>query len=93
MKRCPWCVSNELYKKYHNKEWGIPIHDDKKYLEFLILEGAQAGLNRLTILKKRENYREAYDKFEVHKIAEYDENKISQLLNNEGIIHMNKWCR
>lgn len=86
MKRCPWCLSNDLYIKYHDDEWGVPIHDDKKHLEFLILEGAQAGLSWLTILKKRENYREAYDKFEVNKIAEYDKNKISQLLNNKGII-------
>jgi DNA-3-methyladenine glycosylase I len=86
MNRCPWCGTNELYVRYHDEEWGVPVHDDRKHFEFLVLESAQAGLNWLTILKKRENYRIAYDNFEPLKVAEYDENKIEELLQNEGII-------
>jgi DNA-3-methyladenine glycosylase I len=86
MKRCPWCLGNELYIKYHDEEWGVPVHEDKKHFEFLVLESAQAGLSWLTILKKRENYREAYDGFDAEKVALYDEQKIAQLLNNPGII-------
>lgn len=86
MERCPWCLGNELYIKYHDEEWGVPVHDDKKHFEFLVLESAQAGLSWLTILKKRENYREAYDGFNAEKVALYDDEKIAQLLNNPGII-------
>ena len=86
MKRCPWCENNELYEKYHDQEWAVPVHDDKKHFELLILEGAQAGLSWITILKKRENYRKAYDNFDPIKIAKYDSTKITQLLNNQGII-------
>lgn len=86
MERCSWCGHNELYVEYHDKEWGVPVHDDKKHFEFLLLESAQAGLNWLTILKKRENYRMAYDNFDVQKISEYDEAKYNSLLNNKGII-------
>jgi DNA-3-methyladenine glycosylase I len=84
--RCSWCGSDPLYVKYHDEEWGVPVHDDKKLFEFLILEGAQAGLSWLTVLKKRESYREAFDDFDVEKVALYDENKIQELLNNPGII-------
>ena len=86
MNRCDWCGSNELYVKYHDEEWGVPVHDDRKHFEFLVLESAQAGLNWLTILKKRENYRKAYDNFDYLKVSDYDENKIEELMQNEGII-------
>ncbi len=85
-KRCGWCTSAPVYIDYHDKEWGRPVHDDRLLFEFLILEGAQAGLNWLTVLKKRENYRKAFDRFDAAKIARYDDKKIKQLLNNEGII-------
>ena len=90
MHRCPWCGNDELYIKYHDEEWGVPVHDEKKHFEFLVLESAQAGLNWLTILKKRENYRKAYDGFDANKVAQYDEKKISELLQNEGIIRNRK---
>lgn len=86
MERCPWCLGNELYIKYHDEEWGVPVHDDKKHFEFLVLESAQAGLSWLTILKKRENYRKAYDGFDAEKVALYGGEKIESLLNNPGII-------
>ena len=87
MKRCDWATGVEpLYTKYHDEEWGVPVFDDRKLFELLILEGAQAGLSWYTILKKRENYRQAFDKFDVKKIAEYDNNKIQELLNNPGIV-------
>lgn len=84
--KCPWCLGNELYEEYHDKEWGVPVHEDRVHFEFLILEGAQAGLNWLTILKKRENYRVAYEEFDPKKVAKFDENKIEELLNNPGIV-------
>lgn len=84
--RCAWSGTDPLYIEYHDKEWGIPVHDDRKLFEMLILEGAQAGLSWITILRKRENYRNAYDKFEAKKIARYDQKKIKQLLANEGIV-------
>ena len=84
--RCGWCTSDPIYIDYHDKEWGRPVHDDRLLFEFLILEGAQAGLSWLTVLKKRENYRKAFDCFDAAKIARYDEKKIKELLNNEGII-------
>lgn len=86
MNRCPWCGNDELYIKYHDEEWGVPVHEDRKHFEFLVLESAQAGLSWITILRKRENYRKAYDNFEPAKVAEYDENKILELMNNPGII-------
>ncbi|MFZ7104170.1 MAG: DNA-3-methyladenine glycosylase I [Peptococcaceae bacterium] len=86
MKRCPWCGDDELYMKYHDEEWGVPVHDDHKHFEFLVLESAQAGLSWLTVLRKRENYRRAYDNFEPAKVAAYDESKINELLSNPGII-------
>lgn len=84
--RCEWAGSEPLYLKYHDTEWGVPEHDDRKLFEMLILEGAQAGLSWTTVLKKRENYRKAFDHFDAQKIAEYDESKIQEILNNEGII-------
>lgn len=87
MKRCVWAEkTGYLDKKYHDEEWGVPVHDDRLLFEFLILEGAQAGLSWSTVLKKRENYRKAFDNFNVKKVAKYDEEKIQELLNNKGII-------
>ena len=86
MKRCPWSEGSEQYINYHDKEWGVPVFDDKKLFEFLTLETAQAGLSWSTILKRRKNYKKAYDNYDIIKIASYDENKIQELLNNEGII-------
>ncbi|MCW7551342.1 DNA-3-methyladenine glycosylase I [Endozoicomonas gorgoniicola] len=84
--RCHWCTGDELYIRYHDEEWGVPCHDDQTLFEFLILEGAQAGLNWLTILKKREGYRNALAGFDVQKVARFDETDIERLLNDEGII-------
>ncbi len=86
MNRCPWCGTDELYIKYHDEEWGVPVHDDQKHFEFLVLESAQAGLSWITILRKRENYRAAYDGFDPVRVAQYDENKICELLQNAGIV-------
>ena len=86
MNRCPWPGKDELYIKYHDEEWGVPVHDDKKHFEFLVLESAQAGLSWLTVLRKRENYRELYDDFDVIKVSQYTEDKINNLLQNPGII-------
>ncbi len=85
-KRCWWPGDDPLYIAYHDKEWGVPVHDDRKLFEFLILEGAQAGLSWITVLRKRENYRKAFDRFDPKKIAKYDARKVAQLLKNEGII-------
>ena len=84
--RCAWSGSDDLYLAYHDKEWGIPEFDDRKLFEMLILEGAQAGLSWITVLKKRENYRNLLDGFDVQKIISYDDIKVQELLNNEGII-------
>jgi len=84
--RCGWSTSDPIYIDYHDNEWGVPVHDDRLFFEFLILEGAQAGLSWITILKKRENYRKAFDNFIPDKVAEYSNKKIEELLNNEGII-------
>ncbi len=84
--RCDWTNNNPYNNEYHDKEWGVPLHDDRKLFEFLILDAFQAGLSWLTILKKRENFRKAFDNFDAEKIAAYDENKIKELLNNQGII-------
>lgn len=86
MKRCDWAEGSKLYMGYHDKEWGVPVHDDNIHFEFLVLESMQAGLSWITILKKRENFRLAFDNFDYKKIAEYNEEKIEELLNNEGII-------
>jgi DNA-3-methyladenine glycosylase I len=83
--RCTW-PNSELSIRYHDEEWGVPVHDDRTLLEFLILEGAQAGLSWETILSKRENYRAAFDNFDVHRIARYHKRKLAQLLNNPGIV-------
>ena len=85
-KRCTWAGPEEIYIKYHDEEWGIPTHDDKELFEMLVLESFQAGLSWITILKKRENFREAFDDFDVVKVADYDEDKINELRENEGII-------
>lgn len=90
MNRCSWCENNELYIKYHDEEWGVPVHDDIKHFEFLVLECAQAGLRWITILRKRENYRDAYDNFDPIKVSEYDEEKIEELIKNTGIIRNRK---
>jgi len=86
IKRCEWCGDDALYIDYHDNEWGVPIHDEQRLFEFLILEGAQAGLSWLTILKKRENYRQAYDNFNCEQIARYSPRKIEELLANKGIV-------
>ncbi|HEX8396225.1 MAG TPA: DNA-3-methyladenine glycosylase I [Pyrinomonadaceae bacterium] len=83
--RCAW-AKNDLAVDYHDKEWGVPLHDDRRLFEFLILEGAQAGLSWDTILAKRENYRAAFDDFDAAKIAVYDERKLNELMNNTGIV-------
>ncbi len=84
--RCEWCGTDPLYVKYHDEEWGVPVHDDRKLFEFLILEGAQAGLSWITILKKRENYIKAFDNFDPLKVSRYSEKKIEKLLQNPGIV-------
>lgn len=85
--RCAWVpLDNPLYVKYHDEEWGVPVHDERLLFEFLVLEGAQAGLSWLTILKKRENYRVAFNDFDPQKVAGYDEKKIAELMLNSGII-------
>lgn len=84
--RCKWVTDDEIYIKYHDDEWGIPTHDDKELFEMLVLESFQAGLSWITILKKRENFRKAFDEFDVVKVAGYGEYKIEELRNNEGII-------
>ena len=90
MERCPWPGVDEMYIKYHDEEWGVPVHDDRKHFEFLVLEGAQAGLSWATILKRRDNYRKAYDKFDPAKVAKYDDAKVAELLANAGIIRNRK---
>ena len=85
--RCAWCpLSEPLYVRYHDEEWGVPVHDDRRLFEMLILEGAQAGLSWLTILKRREGYREAFAHFDAEKIARYDKRKMAALMKNPGII-------
>ncbi len=86
MNRCPWGTVDDLYIRYHDDEWGVPVYNDQKQFEFLVLESAQAGLSWHTILNKRENYRAAYDGFNVQKVAEYNEKKIEELMQNAGII-------
>lgn len=84
--RCAWVGDDSLYIEYHDLEWGVPVHEDRKLFEFLVLEGAQAGLSWLTVLRKRNHYREAFDGFDVRKVAEYDDEKVKELLGNAGII-------
>ena len=85
-RRCGWCLSSDLYKKYHDEEWGVPVYDDQKLFEFLILETFQAGLSWITILNKRENFKLAFDDFDYKKVANYSEDKIQELLLDAGII-------
>ncbi|MEZ2413442.1 DNA-3-methyladenine glycosylase I [Muriicola sp. E247] len=84
--RCGWCLGSERYIKYHDEEWGVPVKDDAKLFEFLILETFQAGLSWITVLNKRENFRKAFDDFDYHKIANYNQQKIDSLLQDAGII-------
>ncbi len=84
--RCGWSLGSDVMMAYHDQEWGVPVHDDRLLFEFLVLEGAQAGLNWLTILKKREGYRRAFDNFDVQKVAAYGDEKIAALLQDPGII-------
>ncbi|GAB4278409.1 MAG: DNA-3-methyladenine glycosylase I [Candidatus Promineifilaceae bacterium] len=84
--RCPWCGDDPLYVAYHDEEWGVPVYDDKLLFAKLILDGAQAGLSWITILRKRENYWQAFDRFDPEKIARYDAAKIAALLQNPGIV-------
>jgi DNA-3-methyladenine glycosylase I len=84
--RCSWAGDDPLYVDYHDREWGVPVHDDRTLFEFLILEGAQAGLSWITILRKRENYRQAFDGFDPQKIARYRQARIEKLLGNAGIV-------
>lgn len=86
MNRCVWPGNDPLYIAYHDTEWGVPLHDDRRLFEFLVLEGAQAGLSWITILRKRENYRKAFDQFDAEKVARYTPKKIEKLLQNPGIV-------
>ena len=85
-KRCDWSTKDPLYIEYHDSEWGVPVYEDDKLFEFLILETFQAGLSWITVLRKRENFRKAFDNFDYKKIVNYDENKFEELINNAGII-------
>ena len=85
-KRCAWCGSDPLYRAYHDDEWGVPVHDDRRLFAFLVLEGAQAGLSWLTILKKRENYRKAFHAFDCERIARYTDADVARLLADAGIV-------
>ena len=85
-KRCPWCGDDPLYQHYHDHVWGVPVHDDRTLFEFLLLEGAQAGLSWITVLRKRDNYRRLFDDFDATKIARYTPKKIERLLTDPGII-------
>ncbi len=86
VKRCSWCGDDELYVRYHDEEWGVPLRDDRALFEFLVLEGAQAGLAWITVLRKREGYRAAFDNFEPSKVARYSDRRLNQLLENPRII-------
>ena len=85
-RRCPWCLGSDLYRRYHDEEWGVPVHDDRRLFEFLILEGAQAGLSWSTILSKRENYRRAFSRFEPEKVARFGARDAKRLLADAGIV-------
>src|SRR5437879_13086198 len=84
--RCPWCLSFEQYIKYHDEEWGVPVHDDRVHFEFLILEGAQAGLSLSTNLKKREGYLKAFADFDPEKVAKYTDKRLEKILQDPGVI-------
>jgi DNA-3-methyladenine glycosylase I len=85
-RRCPWCLGSELYRRYHDEEWGVPVHDDRRLFEFLILEGAQAGLSWSTILNKRENYRRAFSRFDPKKVARFGARDAKRLMGDAGIV-------
>ena len=84
--KCEWCLGDPLYESYHDNEWGVPCFNDRTLFEFLVLESAQAGLSWITILRKRENYRQVFDNFDVKKVAQFDQKKVDQLLQNPSII-------
>ncbi len=84
--RCPWCIDHPLMMRYHDTEWGVPVHDDRKLYEFLVLDAAQAGLSWRTVLLKRENYRRCFDQFDPHKVARYTERRMEKLMQDPGII-------
>lgn len=84
--RCPWCGKDPLYIAYHDNEWGVPVHDERKHFEFLVLESVQAGLSWITVLRKRENYRKAFDSFDPVKISGYNETEFHELMQNAGLI-------
>jgi DNA-3-methyladenine glycosylase I len=84
--RCAWCGTDPLYVRYHDQEWGVPVHDERRHFEFLILEGAQAGLSWITILRKRENYREAFAAFDPARVARFGKREVARLLKNPGIV-------
>ena len=86
IKRCEWCTDSEVERDYHDDEWGVPLHDDRKFFEFLILEGAQAGLSWITILKKRDHYRKVFDHFDPSRVVKYSDKKIEKLLLDPGIV-------
>jgi DNA-3-methyladenine glycosylase I len=90
MDRCPWAGDDPLYLNYHDNEWGVPVHDDRKHFEFLVLESAQAGLSWITILRRRENYRTAYSNFDPRAVSNFKEADITKMLNNPGIIRNRK---
>jgi DNA-3-methyladenine glycosylase I len=86
LKRCPWCLGSDLERRYHDDEWGVPVHDDRRLFEFLILEGAQAGLSWSTVLRKRETYASAFDRFDPARVARYGTAKVQKLLEDPGIV-------
>lgn len=86
LQRCEWANGDKLYEKYHDEEWGVPVHNDRKHFEFLILEGAQAGLSWITVLRRREGYRKAFANFEAQKVAQFKEEDVERLLQDTGII-------
>jgi len=88
--RCEWCLSDPIYMDYHEHEWGVPVHNDRKQFEFLVLESAQAGLSWLTILKRREGYRRLYSGFDIEKVASFDESRILEMMQDPGIIRNQK---
>ena len=92
-RRCGWCIGDELYESYHDEEWGVPLYDDQGIFEFFILETFQAGLSWITVLRKRENFRKAFDNFDYSKMANYSEEKIQELMQNSGLIRNDQKIR
>jgi DNA-3-methyladenine glycosylase I len=90
LNRCPWCLGSDIYQKYHDEEWGVPLHDENRHFEFLLLETMQAGLSWITILKRRENYRAAFANFNPQLVSLFDAKKVEELMQNEGIIRNRK---